>query len=53
MRAQPHDFDAPFVRHLTDDRDHLGRADVQADDEIAVILSRHLFFYSKFPGCER
>ena len=41
MRAEADDFDATVVRDLADDRHDLRRADVEADDQVAVILSRH------------
>ena len=39
MRADANDLDAAVIAHLADDGDDLGRADVQADDQVLVRLA--------------
>jgi hypothetical protein len=44
MRANPNDLDALIGRHLPDQRDHFGRADIKAYNQLSIRFPRHNFF---------
>ena len=50
MRADADHLDAAVVRDLADDGHHLGRADVETDDQVAVALSRHQVSHPRVGG---
>jgi hypothetical protein len=46
MRSEADHFDAAIVGHLAHDGDDLRGSDIEADDQIAVVLSCHAVTYS-------